>query len=343
MKALILVGGYGTRLRPLTLSTPKPLVDFCNKPILLHQVEALAAAGVDHVILAVSYMSQVLEKEMKAQEQRLGIRISMSHEEEPLGTGFWMDIGQPKDFLTGMCLFLQSLRQKQPERLCSGPGIVGNVLVDPSARIGQNCSIGPNVSLGPGVVVEDGVCIRRCTVLRDAHIRSHSWLESCIVGWRCRVGQWPALSPGGAHGERDCAGRGRDRQRRALPQRGQRAAAQVHRRVGAGATHHHVRAPQAELPCPRAGVRALDLRGRTEGHRSLLDTCLLRGLPTGHPAHGPLPRRRAAARAVWNNNLMLAVALTPSSAQAQLGPWLGSHQSDCTQARRLEVAGKVAG
>lgn len=40
-----------------------------------------------------------------------------------------MDIGQPKDFLTGMCLFLQSLRQKHPERLCSGPGIVGNVLV----------------------------------------------------------------------------------------------------------------------------------------------------------------------------------------------------------------------
>ncbi|XP_059245740.1 mannose-1-phosphate guanyltransferase beta isoform X1 [Mustela nigripes] len=317
MKALILVGGYGTRLRPLTLSIPKPLVDFCNKPILLHQVEALAAAGVDHVILAVSYMSQVLEKEMKAQEQRLGIRISMSHEEEPLGTagplalardllsetaepffvlnsdvicdfpfqamvqfhrhhgqegsilvtkveepskygvvvceadtgrihrfvekpqvfvsnkinagmyilsptvlrriqlqptsiekeifpvmakegqlyamelqGFWMDIGQPKDFLTGMCLFLQSLRQKQPEQLYSGPGIVGNVLVDPSAHIGRNCSIGPNVSLGPGVVVEDGVCIRRCTVLRGARIRSHSWLESCIVGWRCRVGQW---------------------------------------------------------------------------------------------------------------------------------------------------------
>ena len=64
---------------------------------------------------------------------------------------------------------------------------------DPSARIGENCSIGPNVSLGPGVVVEDGVCIRRCTVLRDAHIRSHSWLESCIVGWRCRVGQWVML------------------------------------------------------------------------------------------------------------------------------------------------------
>lgn len=109
MKALILVGGYGTRLRPLTLSVPKPLVEFCNKPILLHQVEALAEverrvgvsasamaaadpksqsefwksitatltcslcsqAGVDHVVLAVSYMSDLLEREMRAQEQRV--------------------------------------------------------------------------------------------------------------------------------------------------------------------------------------------------------------------------------------------------------------------------------
>lgn len=45
MKALILVGGYGTRLRPLTLSVPKPLVEFANKPILLHQVEALVKVG----------------------------------------------------------------------------------------------------------------------------------------------------------------------------------------------------------------------------------------------------------------------------------------------------------
>ena len=42
MKSLILVGGYGTRLRPLTLTKPKPLVEFCNKPMVLHQIEALA-------------------------------------------------------------------------------------------------------------------------------------------------------------------------------------------------------------------------------------------------------------------------------------------------------------
>lgn len=40
------------------------------------------------------------------------------------------------------------------------------------------------------MVVEDGVRIKRCTVLKGARIRSHSWLESCIVGWSCSVGQW---------------------------------------------------------------------------------------------------------------------------------------------------------
>lgn len=56
-----------------------------------------------------------------------------------------------------MCLYLNSVRQKNPSALYNATaGIVGNVLVDPSAKIGNDCRIGPNVTIGPNVVIEDG-------------------------------------------------------------------------------------------------------------------------------------------------------------------------------------------
>lgn len=104
--------------------------------------------------------------------------------------GFWMDVGQPKDFLTGMCLYLTSVAQREPATLHRGPCIVGNVLIDPSAKIGSGCRIGPNVTIGPNVVIEDGVSIKRSTILTGATVKSHAWLESCIIGWRSTVGRW---------------------------------------------------------------------------------------------------------------------------------------------------------
>lgn len=86
IRALILVGGYGTRLRPLTLSRPKPLVEFANKPILLHQIEALVQAGVTEVILAVSYRAEQMEMELTEEAKKLGTNLIFSHESEPLGT-----------------------------------------------------------------------------------------------------------------------------------------------------------------------------------------------------------------------------------------------------------------
>lgn len=71
MKALILVGGYGTRLRPLTLSLPKPLVEFCNKPMILHQIDALVEFGIKHIILAVSYRADMLEECIKKQAKEV--------------------------------------------------------------------------------------------------------------------------------------------------------------------------------------------------------------------------------------------------------------------------------
>jgi len=107
-----------------------------------------------------------------------------------------MDVGQPKDYLTGMCLYLNHVRNQNPETLLNGAdysSVIGNVLVDKSVKIGKNCRIGPNVILGKNVVVEDGVRIRRSTVLEGALIKSHSWIDSTIIGWSSRVGQWSRI------------------------------------------------------------------------------------------------------------------------------------------------------
>jgi mannose-1-phosphate guanylyltransferase len=316
-KALILVGGFGTRLRPLTLTVPKPLVEFANKPMILHQIEALVKAGVTDIVLAVNYRPEHMKEFVEKYEKELNVTITFSIESEPLGTagplalaseilgkdsspffvlnsdvicdfnfedmlkfhtahgaegtimvtrvdepskygvvvckpdssvigsfvekptefvsnkinaglyvfspnilkrikpeptsiekeifpvmasenqlhamelpGFWMDVGQPKDFLSGTCLYLTSVNKKEPKKLASGNHIVGNVLIDDSAVIGDNCRIGPNVVIGPGVVIGDGVRLQRTVVMSDVSIRDHSWVANSILGWRSMVGRW---------------------------------------------------------------------------------------------------------------------------------------------------------
>lgn len=318
MKALILVGGFGTRLRPLTLSVPKPLVDFANKPMILHQIEALKAVGVTEVVLAINYQPEVMLNFLREYEQKLDIKITCSQETEPLGTagplalardklidgsgepffvlnsdviseyplrkmiefhkghggeasimvtkvdepskygvvvleertgkvekfvekpkifvgnkinagiyllnpsvldriqlrptsiekevfpniaaekklyamvlpGFWMDIGQPKDYITGLRLYLDSLKKKSSPKLATGSHIVGNVLVDETAEIGDGCLIGPDVAIGPGCVIESGVRLSQCTVMRGVRIKKHACISSSIIGWHSTVGRW---------------------------------------------------------------------------------------------------------------------------------------------------------
>ncbi|ESQ54134.1 hypothetical protein EUTSA_v10025578mg [Eutrema salsugineum] len=322
MKALILVGGLGTRLRPLTLSTPKPLVEFANKPMILHQIEALKAAGVTEIVLAINHQQpEVMLNFVKEYEKKLEMKITFSQETEPLGTagplalardklvdeessepffvlnsdiiceypllemiefhkthgaeasimvtkvddpskygvvvteeeeeasarvesfvekpkhfvgdkinagiyllnpsvldrielrktsiekeifpriasekklyamvlpGFWMDIGQPKDYITGQRMYLDSLRKKASEELVTGDHIVGNVLVDETAVIGEGCLIGPDVVIGPGCVIESGVRLLSCTVMRGALIKKDAFVSDSIVGWDSTVGR----------------------------------------------------------------------------------------------------------------------------------------------------------
>ncbi|KAL3229579.1 hypothetical protein RNJ44_01715 [Nakaseomyces bracarensis] len=321
MKGLILVGGYGTRLRPLTLTVPKPLVEFGNRPMILHQIEALANAGVTDIVLAVNYRPEVMVETLKKYEKEYGVSITFSVETEPLGTagplklaekvlkkdnspffvlnsdviceypfkelaefhqahggkgtivatkvdepskygvivhdiatpnlidrfvekpkefvgnrinaglyilnpevidliemkptsietetfpilveqkslysfdleGFWMDVGQPKDFLSGTVLYLNSVSKKNPEKLTKGDNIVGNVMIDPSAKIAASAKVGPDVVIGPNVVIGEGARITRSVALADSCIQDHSLVKSTIVGWNSTVGKWCRL------------------------------------------------------------------------------------------------------------------------------------------------------
>ncbi|VFQ61871.1 unnamed protein product [Cuscuta campestris] len=98
--------------------------------------------------------------------------------------GFWMDIGQPKDYITGLRLYLDTLRKKSSSKLAFGPHIVGNVIVDETAKVGEGCLI------GPGCSIEAGVRLSRCTVMRGVRIKKHACISSSIIGWHSTVGQW---------------------------------------------------------------------------------------------------------------------------------------------------------
>ncbi|MEQ9000828.1 MAG: sugar phosphate nucleotidyltransferase [Coleofasciculus sp. B1-GNL1-01] len=85
MQALILAGGRGTRLHPYTTVLPKPLMPVGDYPILEIILRQLKGAGITDVILAVGYLSQLLEAFFQKGE-RLGLNISYSFEERALGT-----------------------------------------------------------------------------------------------------------------------------------------------------------------------------------------------------------------------------------------------------------------
>ncbi|EZG65034.1 mannose-1-phosphate guanyltransferase beta [Gregarina niphandrodes] len=365
MKGLILVGGYGTRLRPLTLSVPKPLIHFCNKPIVEYQIRALVELGVKHVILAVAYQPDAMKDALRRLETKYNIRISCSIEDEPLLTagpirlaesmlmereegeqdadlfyvfnsdiiaeyplkemlkfhkqhgkegticltkvkdpslfgvvlsdpvtgqisrfiekpqewinddinagiylfntsmirriehrpvsiekeifprmcqdgqlysyqlpGYWADIGKPRDFLDGTRLYLQALQEKQSSSLAvsrpsavghcpvgrhaadppsgetttspsleacgkdkppdaiTGSSIIGNVLIHPSASVGDDCQIGPDVTIGQNCVIKPGCRISNTALMADVTIESHTKIDQSIIGWNSRVGSW---------------------------------------------------------------------------------------------------------------------------------------------------------
>ncbi len=87
MKAVILAGGYGKRLRPLTDTIPKPLVEVAGRPIVDWQVRWLKSHGVTSFVMLVGYLKEKVIDYFDSRKEDLDIEISYSEEKTPLGTG----------------------------------------------------------------------------------------------------------------------------------------------------------------------------------------------------------------------------------------------------------------
>ena len=86
MKAIILAGGLGTRLRPLTNENPKPLLPIQGKPIIEHAINNFKRHGIEDIVLSIGYMADKI-KDHFGDGEKHGVNISYCIEDEPLGTG----------------------------------------------------------------------------------------------------------------------------------------------------------------------------------------------------------------------------------------------------------------
>lgn len=86
MNGIIIAGGLGTRLRPLTYQRPKPLVPLANRPFLEYQVAHLKRHGITDIVFATNYMAEAIEAHF-GDGSRFGVRMRYAIEDKPLGTG----------------------------------------------------------------------------------------------------------------------------------------------------------------------------------------------------------------------------------------------------------------
>lgn len=86
MRAMILAAGFGERLRPLTETTPKPLLKIHGKPLIQHHIERLARAGICELVINTSWLGEQIESFI-GDGSRFGVQVAWSREPQPLETG----------------------------------------------------------------------------------------------------------------------------------------------------------------------------------------------------------------------------------------------------------------
>ena len=94
MKALLLAGGFGTRLRPLTLTRAKPLLPVLNRPHIAHVFDLLQRHGISDAVLLTSYLAETFDDLVEEARSR-GMGVEVNQEREPLGTAGALKYAEP--------------------------------------------------------------------------------------------------------------------------------------------------------------------------------------------------------------------------------------------------------
>ena len=102
MKAVVMAGGEGTRLRPLTSNQPKPMVPIVGKPCIEHILELLGKHGFQDVIVTVAFLPQAIRSYL-GNGEALGMNIEYSVEESPLGTAGSVRLADFRELACGPC------------------------------------------------------------------------------------------------------------------------------------------------------------------------------------------------------------------------------------------------
>lgn len=314
-----MAGGYGTRLRPLTMHSPKSVVEFAHSTVFEMQIDSLVKAGVNEIMICIAHQAEIIEKivesfgskypvkftllvqhpsmppmnalklakdklyidnpeglfyvcnsdvitefpftEMKVKmtdpTTQLVMCVSKSktpelfgvvscdqegmvlefHEKPQIFKGdlvnagiylfrnkiadlvveqdissiltifdilmaqkaikshqlahYWMDIGNPRDYLEASKLHLDYLRKNKPEQLEKEDKarIIGNVLIHPTAEVAVTALLGPNVIIGPNVKVGAGVRLKDSVLFTGSVVKASAFVESTILSWRSSVGR----------------------------------------------------------------------------------------------------------------------------------------------------------
>lgn len=108
-------------------------------------------------------------------------------------TGFWSQIKTAGSAVYASQYYLSSRKLKGCPDLATGPNIIGDVLIHPTAKVADSALLGPNVTIGANTVVKEGVRIKHAILLDDCEIEKHTCILYSVVGGGTKIGSWSRI------------------------------------------------------------------------------------------------------------------------------------------------------